>query len=188
LGAELQHLFDRRRRHDRHARRQALLRAHARGHLPFFHKKPKKEWKSTTFNARAETIQKLPTFRNIWQRHRCLIPAFGYYEWHYDGAPVVTIAGIWGAGAIRRTTAEASLLRDGDHRSRTSSFGEVRDRGQFSCSRTSSTDGLTARFGEESLIPASADMLRKRPVSQRVNSSKAPTDDPGLLTGIEAGA
>ena len=30
----------------------------------------------------AETIEKLPTFRGIWQRHRCLIPASGYYEWH----------------------------------------------------------------------------------------------------------
>jgi hypothetical protein len=31
-------------------------------------------------------------------------------------------------------------------------------------------------------------MLRKRPVSQRVNSSKAPADDPGLITEIEAAA
>ncbi len=60
-----------------------------------------------------ETIEKLPTFRGIWKRHRCLIPASGYYEWHRknpennkekpqpyyftarDGSPLLTIAGIW---------------------------------------------------------------------------------------------
>jgi putative SOS response-associated peptidase YedK len=50
--------------------------------VPYFHNKPKKEWKLATFNARAETIEKLATFRNIWQRNRCLIPASGYYQLH----------------------------------------------------------------------------------------------------------
>src|SRR5262249_46264769 len=80
------------------------------GIIPFFHNKPKKERNLATFNARAETIEKLPTFRGIWQRNRCLIPASGYYEWNKknpddkkekpqpysftarDGAPLLTIA------------------------------------------------------------------------------------------------
>jgi putative SOS response-associated peptidase YedK len=44
---------------------------------------------------------------------------------------------------------------------------------------------LDGSLGKEALVPASEDILRKWPVSQRVNASKAPADDPGLITEIE---
>jgi putative SOS response-associated peptidase YedK len=49
------------------------------GLLPAWVKDPRKF--SLLINARAETVQKKPAFKNAIRRRRCLIPADGYYEW-----------------------------------------------------------------------------------------------------------
>ncbi|KJZ20428.1 SOS response-associated peptidase [Loktanella sp. S4079] len=49
--------------------------------VPSWHKGELRDWKATTFNARIEDAQNKPSFRNVWRRGRCLIPAGGYYEW-----------------------------------------------------------------------------------------------------------
>ena len=36
---------------------------------------------SSAINARTETVDSKPTFKNAFKYHRCLIPATGYYEW-----------------------------------------------------------------------------------------------------------
>ena len=54
------------------------------GLVPSWWSKPLKELRLATFNARAETVQEKPFFRDAFKRSRCLIPASGYYEWHYE--------------------------------------------------------------------------------------------------------
>jgi putative SOS response-associated peptidase YedK len=41
----------------------------------------KEKPKAPHINARAETVHKLPLFREAFAKRRCLIPATGFYEW-----------------------------------------------------------------------------------------------------------
>jgi putative SOS response-associated peptidase YedK len=49
------------------------------GLLPSWVKDPRQF--TLLINARAETVQEKPAFKNALRRRRCLIPADGYYEW-----------------------------------------------------------------------------------------------------------
>lgn len=66
---------------DEGARRFRLMRW---GLIPSWVKDPRTF--SLLINARAETIQDKPAFRNAFRRRRCLVPADGYYEWKAGGS------------------------------------------------------------------------------------------------------
>src|SRR6201994_3523352 len=51
------------------------------GLVPRWWSKPLKGLRMAPFNARAETVEKKPFFREAFKRSRCLIPISGYYEW-----------------------------------------------------------------------------------------------------------
>src|SRR5216684_3621061 len=53
------------------------------GLIPAWTKDPRKI--SLMFNARSETVQDKPAFKNAIKRRRCLVPADGYYEWQDAG-------------------------------------------------------------------------------------------------------
>lgn len=58
-------------------------------------------------NARSESVQQKPSFREAFERRRCLVPASGFYEWKREGkgkvpywlyppdGGVISFAGIW---------------------------------------------------------------------------------------------
>lgn len=49
------------------------------GLVPFWAKDPKIAY--STINAKAESVQTSPAFRESWKQRRCLIPAEWFYEW-----------------------------------------------------------------------------------------------------------
>jgi len=60
-------------------------------------------------NARAETVETKPAFRSAFKKHRCLVPASGYFEWtgetghkqpyfiHAPDDALLMFAGLWEA-------------------------------------------------------------------------------------------
>ena len=53
------------------------------GLVPSWVKDPRKI--TLLINARSETVNDKPAFKNAMRRRRCLIPADGYYEWQVAG-------------------------------------------------------------------------------------------------------
>lgn len=78
------------------------------GLVPYWFKGPTlKEFKLTTFNAKAETVATAASYKGPFARRRCLVAADGWYEWKgpkgakqryvfkpKDGSPH-TFAGLW---------------------------------------------------------------------------------------------
>ncbi|AKK02546.1 hypothetical protein CEPID_03330 [Corynebacterium epidermidicanis] len=81
------------------------------------------------FNARAETVQEKPSFRDAFKTQRCVIPLDGYYEWkdkkpyfvrRVDGE-LLWAAGLWSTGlgqlsATMITTDAPEPMQDLHHR------------------------------------------------------------------------
>jgi putative SOS response-associated peptidase YedK len=85
---------------DRRGRRVGLL---TWGLIPGWQDEPRKP----LINARSESISQRASFRDAFERRRCLVPADGFYEWKREGqkkAPfwihpsaggLISFAGVW---------------------------------------------------------------------------------------------
>ena len=51
------------------------------GLVPFWWKKPLKEKKFSTFNARDDKLESAASYKVAFKKRRCLAPASGFYEW-----------------------------------------------------------------------------------------------------------
>ena len=68
------------------------------GLVPYWAKDPKIG--SRLINARAETVDSKPAFRQAFKRRRCLLPADGYYEWQQPDGRESDSPGGKGAGGV----------------------------------------------------------------------------------------
>ena len=57
------------------------------GLIPYWHRQSLRDFRLTTFNARAETVASAPAFKDAFKRRRCLVPASCWYEWKGAKAP-----------------------------------------------------------------------------------------------------
>ena len=165
------------------------------GLVPSWWSKTIKEIKLATFNARAETVAEKPFFREAFKRTRCLIPVSGYYEWQDtpDGkqpwyftardAPSLTIAGLWDQWRDRpsgETLKSCTMIITEPN----AFAAEVHNRMPVLLAEKDFAPWLSGSAGLELLKPAANDLLRKWPVSKRVNSSRAPAEDATLTDRI----
>jgi putative SOS response-associated peptidase YedK len=167
------------------------------GLVPGWWSKPLMELKMATFNARVETVAEKPVFREAFQRRRCLMPVSCYYEWqdtpsgkqpHYftarDGLPILTIAGLWDRwrdSATGETLQSCAMIITNAN----DFVGEVHDRMPVLLQPADFDPWLSGAAGLELLKPAANDLLQRWPVSRRVNSSRAPAEDPTLIESVE---
>jgi putative SOS response-associated peptidase YedK len=176
--------------------KRELIRARW-GLIPNWWKKPIKELKLATFNARAETVTTKPFFRGVFKRKRCLIPVSGYYEWEdrpdgkqpwyftaRDGSPALTIAGLWDEWKDPETKAPLKsctmIITEPNE-----FVAEVHDRMPVLLTEEQFDPWLSGEAGVEYLKPVSNDFLQKWPVSRRVNSSRADDNDSTLIEKVQ---
>jgi putative SOS response-associated peptidase YedK len=74
------------------------------GLIPYWVKDPKIAYR--TINARAETVDKAPSFRQAFAKRRCLIPADGFYEWRKTAKPKLPFAIVRPAGPVAMGSSE----------------------------------------------------------------------------------
>jgi putative SOS response-associated peptidase YedK len=167
------------------------------GLVPRWWSKPLKELRAPTFNARAETVETKPFFRDAFERTRCLIPISGYYEWQNtpggkqpwyftarDGSPIITAAGLWDEWKDRATGERlkscAMIITEPNDMA-----AQIHDRMPAFLTEAQFRPWLSGEAGAGILKPVPNDFLQRWPVSKRVNSSKADADDPTLIEKVE---
>jgi putative SOS response-associated peptidase YedK len=139
-------------------------------------------------NARAETLAEKPSFRNAFQRRRCLVLADGYYEWQRSGATKQPyfiafdngrpfgMAGLWERwrdpengesleSCCIVTTSPAAAIAHGHDRMPVivpaANYAEWLD-----------ADNEATASLERLLVPSTLPGLAARPVSRRVNDAR----------------
>jgi putative SOS response-associated peptidase YedK len=148
-------------------------------------------------NARAETADTLAMFKDSMARHRCLIPASGFYEWDRcpDGSkqpwhlaadgPLFFLAGLWREeqGRPRFVTLTFETPEAFEPAIHHRMPGVVRPEDAAAWLSPDLTDPARARdlarpFGDPAAFP-----IRAWPISTRVNTPRS--DDPTLLDRAE---
>ena len=162
------------------------------GLIPSWAKDPKIAYK--TINARVETVDTAPSYRQAFVKRRCLIPVDGFYEWKKvlggkvpytismkNNSPFV-FAGLWEGWKDPST--------DEWLRTCTIITGEpngfvrgIHTRMPVILSEEHHDAWLAGEAGKEILVPYPADRMKAWPISARVNDPK--NDDPEIVAPVE---
>lgn len=151
-------------------------------------------------NARSESLQERPAYRDAFRAARCIVPADGFYEWtgerqsrrpfwfHRPDDGLVLFAGLFAEaqlpGEVRPTTTFTIVTTPAS-----GAVSQIHDRMPAILEDDQAADDWLARGQSperlrELLRPASPDTLVARAVSRRVNA--VAVDDPACLVEAEA--
>ena len=164
------------------------------GLIPYWCKDPKGGRKP--INAKCETVDRLPTFRDAYQRRRCIVPVDGFFEWKAikgqkakqpyaiamkDGSPF----GLVGFGRTGKSRLRASGPHLCDHHDGRQRIGGGNPRPHAADPRA---ERLCRWLSDEPdprdlMRPFPAEPMRMWPISTRVN--KPENDDPSIVEPIE---
>ena len=145
-------------------------------------------------NARSETAQELPTFRDAVRVRRCLVPVDGFFEWRNDGKVAVpfyfnqaegaplALAGLWSSqpgseGAVELTACLLTTAPNRDMSPIHARMPVIVAEPDWQTWLTESA--LSAEAWSRLVRPAADGLLRLRRVGAEVN--RAAPDHPGLL-------
>lgn len=150
-------------------------------------------------NARVETMEQKPAFRDALKHGRCIIPASGYYEWHTnpdkskqpyyitmeDGAPMA-LAGLytsWMGPNGEEVDSVATITVPTNQQ-----LSKIHHRMPAILRGDEIDDWLNVRevragTAAQMALPLEDGALKFHPVSTRVNSAR--DDDPGLIERAE---
>ena len=157
-------------------------------------------------NARAETVQMTPAFRDAFKSRRCIIPASGFYEWKKVGKakqpfaivptdePLFAFAGLCENWRNRAGGESAEWIRTcaiitGEPNEL---VAPIHDRMPVILDRSAWAKWLGDKLAEREELPAllrrpyPATLMRAYPVSKRVNSPR--DDDEALIEEVATAA
>ena len=164
------------------------------GLIPYWWEKPLQQL-SATFNARAESVVGKPMFRDAFKRHRCIIPASGYYEWlkrpdgrqpYYISAAdggVLSFAGLYDRWKNPETGEHVIsctiIITDANGLTR-----PIHDRMPVILDKADIRRWLSGEDGTKLLRPAGEDRLRMWPLLRRVNKTGTGYDDLTMIDEV----
>src|SRR4051812_4704797 len=135
-------------------------------------------------NARAETIEQRPAFREAFKRWRCLVPASGYYEWKsvagrkypwYMRPVDAELFGLAGVRAFWNGQHTVSLITTAPN----ALVQSIHERMPLIIAREDYDAWLGAADAKGLLRAYPAERMHAHPVSARVNRPEH--DDPALI-------
>ncbi|SER12026.1 SOS response-associated peptidase [Natrinema salaciae] len=161
-------------------------------------------------NARAESVDEKPSFREAYERRRCLVPADGFYEWvetedgkrpyrvTFEDDRVFAMAGLWERWEPETTQTGLAAFGGGvDDEAESGPLetftvvttepnalvSDLHHRMAVILEPDAERRWLSGDAGREVLEPAPADGMRADPVSTAVNDPS--TDEPSLIDPLE---
>lgn len=132
-------------------------------------------------NARLETADTAPRFRESWVAQRCLLPANGFYEWYQDGvtkqpyyiyptdSQLIYFAGLWFAPLTEGAPATCVVLTTAAQ----AAIREIHDRMPLMLPPQAHADWLGNTLNKAQARELAAEIpLQRHSISRRVNSTQ----------------